>query len=260
MVDPRCRARGPDRRRARAAALAVAGAAALASCRPQASEGQLIESGGWEFYLNGEKVGTETYTLRRAGRHLQCQIQSEFPQALASARARLRLSARYRPLEFELEAQRSAAGAMHLVATMEPGVARVRLKRGELAREEKVEISPRARILEEGLVTLAQMALQGLDLRRRDSFYLPILLPQRFSEAQVEVENLGLERVQVGEEPARPLRHLRLSLAGGASDYWVDDDRRVVRYMSRVPAGDLEARRRPREEQRGAGRDGGSTP
>jgi uncharacterized protein (DUF885 family) len=249
MPDPLCKLGACGRRRALAPlAVAAAVAAALSSCRPQVPEGQLVESGAWDFYLNGEKVGTETYTLRRTGRHLQCQIQSEFPQALASARGRLRLSARYRPLEFELEAQRSPSGAMHLVATLEPGVARVRLKRGELAREDKVEISPRARLLEEGLVTLAQMALQGLDLRRRDSFYLPILLPQRFSEAQVEVENLGLERLQVGEGPMRPLRHLRLSLAGGASDYWVDEDRRVVRYLSRVPAGDLEARRRPKQE------------
>jgi hypothetical protein len=204
-----------------------------------------------DFYLNGDRVGSETYTLRRTGRHLHVQIQSEFPQALASARGRLRLSARYRPLEFELEAQRSPAGPMHLVATIEPGVAQVRLEVGELRREDKVEISPRARLLEEGLVTLAQMALQGLDLRRRDSFYLPVLLPQRFSEAQVEVSNLGLERVQVGEEPVRPLRHLRLSLAGGASDYWVDENRRVVRYLSRVPAGDLEARRRSAKEKPG---------
>jgi hypothetical protein len=241
----------PARRRSAAAALLAAGAAiaaaSLASCRPQAPEGHLVESGGWDFYLNGEKVGTETYTLRRSGRHLQCLIHSEFPQALASARGRLRLSARYRPLEFELEAQRSPSGPLHLVATLEPGQARVRLKRGELTREEKVEVSPRARLLEEGLVTLAQMALQGLDLRRRASFYLPILLPQRFSEAQVQVENLGLERVRVGDGPERPLRHLRLSLAGGASDYWVDEERRVVRYLSRVPAGDLEARRRPKQ-------------
>ena len=97
--------------------------------------------------------------------------------------------------------------------------------------------------MEEGLVTLGQMALQGLNLRR-DEFTFAVLLPQRFREVMVRVQNLGLERISVGDGPERPLRHLRLSLAGGASDYWLDDRRRVVRYLSLLPSGELEARRR----------------
>ena len=223
---------------------ALAAALAITGCRPDVpAEGNTVDSGGWDFYLNGEKIGSETYVLKRSGRQLQCTVRSDFPGVLASASSRLRLSARYRPLEFELEAQRPPGGKMLINATLEPGLARVRLTRGELVREDTVDISPRARLLEEGLVTLAQMALQGLDLRGRERFELPVLMPQRFTQASVQVENLGLERISVGDSPPRPLRHLRLSLAGGASDYWVDDERRVVKYRSQVPGGELEARR-----------------
>lgn len=232
------------RRRSVAVLLAAAIGLGSAACRPEVPpEGQVIESGGWDFFLNGEKVGSETYVLRRAGRQIQCTLRSDFPTALVTAKGRLLLSARYRPLEFELEAQRPSSGGMQILATLEPGRARVRLARGELVREDTVELSPRARVLEEGLVTLAQMALQGLDLRSRGRFELPVLLPQRFIQAGVQVENLGLERIPVGGGAPRPLRHLRLSLAGGASDYWVDDERRVVRYLSQMPGGELEARR-----------------
>jgi len=221
-------------------------AAALGACRPEPPpQGEEVESGGWDFYLNNEKIGSETYVLRRSGRQLQCTVRSELPGALASASVRMRLSASYRPLEFELEAQRSPLGRMEIRADLEPGRARVRMTRGELVREDTVEISARARLLEEGLVTLAQLALQGLDLRQRERFELPVLLPQLFTQAQIQVENLGLEKIAVGDEPPRPLRHVRLSLAGGASDYWLDDDRRVRRYVSQVPGGLLEARRQP---------------
>jgi hypothetical protein len=218
-------------------------AGGLLACRPNAPQGERIEAGGWDFYLNNELVGSETYQVRRSGRQLQCTIRSDFPEALASASARLFLSARYRPLEFELEARRPPSGEMELKANFEPRRARVWLKRGDLVREDWVQVSPGARILEEGLVTLGQMALQGLNLRR-DDFTFAVLLPQRFVEAKVRVQNLGLERIAVGDGVERPLRHLRLSLAGGASDYWVDDRRRVVRYLSRLPNGELEARRR----------------
>lgn len=235
--------------------LAAAGLAAAmlclvasAACRPEApAEGETIETGGWDFYLNGDKIGTETYVLRRSGRQLQVTLRSEFPHALVSASGRLLLSPRFRPLEFEFESQRSASERMRISVALEPARARVSLTRGELVREDTVPISPRARLLEQGLVTLAQMALQGLDLRLRERFELPVLLPQRFVQVQVEVENLGLERIAVGDGEPRPLRHLRLSLAGGASDYWVDDGRRVIRYLSMVPGGELEGRRQGAE-------------
>ncbi|MEE9218538.1 MAG: hypothetical protein V3U98_05670, partial [Acidobacteriota bacterium] len=144
----------------------------------------------------------------------------------------------------KLEATRPPGGALEVEVTLESRRARVRVRRGDLVREDWVALSPNSRILEEGLVTLGQMALQGLDLRR-DRFTLPVLLPQQFLEVEVEVENLGLERIAVGGGAERPLRHIRLSLAGGTSDYWLDDQRRVVRYLSRLPAGELEALRRP---------------
>ena len=79
---------------------------------------------------------------------------------------------------------------------------------------------------------------------RRDEFTLSVLFPQQFREVKVRVQNLGLERISIGDGPERPLRHLRFSLAGGASDYWVDDRRRVMRYLSLLPSGELEARRK----------------
>jgi hypothetical protein len=216
---------------------------AAAGCRPETPDSEMLESGGWDFYLGEKKVGSETYILRRSGRQLQCQVRSEFPEALVSAEARLRLSARYRPIEFILEAKRSGSGEMQIEARLDTTVAQVRLKRGDLVREDSVEVSPRVRLLEEGLVTLGQLALKTIDLRRHERFAVPVLLPQRFMQAEVQVENLGLEKISVGGGPERPLRHVRLSLAGGASDYWLDEDRRVVRYLSQVPAGELEARR-----------------
>jgi hypothetical protein len=243
------RSHSPGRRWIPLAAAALALVAA--ACRPEPPpQGEEIESGGWDFYLNNEKIGSETYVLRRTGRQLQCTVRSELPGALASASVRMRLSASYRPLEFDLEAQRSPLGRMEIHVEIKPGRARVRMARGELVREDMVEISARARLLEEGLVTLAQMALQGLDLRQRERLELPVLLPQLFSQAQVLVENLGLEKIAVGDEPPRPLRHVRFSLAGGASDYWLDDERRIRRYVSQVPGGVLEARRQREAERK----------
>jgi hypothetical protein len=238
------RAPRSEPRRVALAFAALLAAADLGGCKsPPPPEGQVMESGGWDFYLNGAKVGSETYILRRSGRQLQCTLRSEFPEALASAHATLLLSPRFRPLEFELESARPPGGPMKIEAHLEPGRARVRIERGELVREDSLDISPRARLLEEGLVTLGQIALQGLDLRRRDRFEIPVLLPQRFLEAQIQVENMGMERLTVGEGLPRSLRHLRFTLAGGVSEYWVDEQRRVVRYLSQVPAGELEARR-----------------
>jgi len=226
-----------------AALLLVSAVGLTPACDESVVEGGRVTSGEWDFYLNGEPVGTETYQIRRSGRQLQCTVRSEFPEGLASAKARLLLSARYRPLEFELVARRPPSGELEVKTDFEPRRARVWLKRGDLVREDWVQVSPGARLMEEGLVTLGQMALQGLNLRR-DEFTFAVLFPQRFRQVMVRVQNLGLERISVGDGPERPLRHLRLSLAGGASDYWVDDRRRVVRYLSLLPSGELEARRR----------------
>ncbi|MEE9218756.1 MAG: hypothetical protein V3U98_06780, partial [Acidobacteriota bacterium] len=70
--------------------------ALLEACQPSAPSGEKVGEGGWEFFLNGEKVGSETYLLRRSGRQLQCTIRSDFPEALVRASGRLLLSARYR--------------------------------------------------------------------------------------------------------------------------------------------------------------------
>lgn len=233
----------PIRRRFSRAVVAAATLGATAAGTVDAQSVSLDE-GVFDIYLDGERVGTERFSIRRAGAGAGARV-------IAQATIRLEPPGGTREMVVALEAEartlRPSAYQIKISGTERVEItgqllghrfsAKVVSAEGEEAREYRA--SPDALIVDRSVAHQYYFLARRLE---NGQLSAPVIVPRRGTQITMEVARLGREEIALGG--VRIEAH-RLRVTAGEGDIrhlWVDGSGRVVRLEA--PALDYRARRR----------------
>ena len=210
---------------------AVALLAALAFA-PAGGVGQsvTVDEGVFLISMNGERVGTESFSIRRSGSGEDAQIiataeiQLDLPEGLTDLRPSLHAVGR----EMSVYAyQIKVSGGQQEELTVREGdrryITRVRSERGE--REREFRAAPGTLLLDSDVAHQFHFLASRL---AAGATAIPVISPREGRQYELRVSDLGSESIQIGGASVQA-RHLRLEGEGGPRDIWIDGEDRVLR-------------------------------
>ncbi len=205
---------------------------AVASPSPSPAEAQsvTVDEGVFVISMNGQRVGTESFTIRRSGSGDDAQI-------IATAEIQLELSEGLTDLRPSLHAvgrdmavyayQIKVSGGHQEELTVREGdrryITRVRSERGE--REREFRAAPGTLLLDSDVAHQFHFLASRLT---GGATTIPVISPREGRQYELRVSEVGTESIQIGGASVQA-RHLRLQGEGGTRDIWLDSEDRVLR-------------------------------
>lgn len=210
--------------------LSVLVAAVLAGPSTVDAQSVTMDEGTFSIFVDGRRVGSESFAVRRAGSGADAQI-------IATAEIQLQLPEGRRDLRPALQAsggdmavsayQVKVSGDRQEEVTLELGerrfFTRVRTERGLQEREYRA--TPGTLLLDTGV------AHQYYFVSHRagsDATTVPVMVPREGRQFDLRITPDGTEDVEIGEEVVSA-RVLRLEGGNETRRLWVDQDGRVLR-------------------------------
>lgn len=209
-------------------------AAAVLALLPRSGKAQsvTVDEGTFLISMNGERVGTEDFTIRRSGSGDDAQviataeIQLDLPEGMTDLRPSLHAVGR----DMAVYAyQIKVSGGQQEELTVREGdsryITRVRSERGE--REREFRAAPGTLLLD------ADVAHQFHFLASRlteQVVTIPVISPREGRQYELRATEVGSESVSIGDATLQA-RHIQLEGEGGVRNVWIDSEGRVLRVV-----------------------------
>lgn len=223
--------------------------ACLVSCGCRSTPGAggqptLLDSGVWEYRLNGNPTGRESYRLLEApDGGTVCEVLVEFFAPRLLGQGKLERDAAENPTSYQFSVSSRGRPSRHVQVQFLADKIVQELRTGDDA--PKVTNFPRTeglRVIEEGVFSFDQLLLTHYDRTRKGEQHFRVFVPQFGKTADFHVSYVSEESMEVpaGKSLAT---HLRVRYEGATLDYWLDAEGRLVKYAGPAAAGTAEALR-----------------
>jgi hypothetical protein len=200
-----------------------------ASLAAAQQSGEEIDAGQFEIRIDGRRVGTEVFAVRRVDSKIRAvgRLQVEQPGGpIWPFEVRLQTNARFEPEIYEL---RFLAGPTHSVGgrRTENGIL-IRTATDEGERFKEYGTGPGTLILERGAAHHFVLLFEHLGTGGVDGRSVQIIVPSRNEVANATIRRKGQTRLSVGGADIATTLY-EVSLGGRQWDVWLDSGGRIVR-------------------------------
>jgi hypothetical protein len=195
------------------------------------AQGTSIDEGTFRLLVNGQEVGTETFTIRQTGSGADAIVTARGRVALDGQAGAQQLAATLqlagpalRPAAYEMALE--GADAQRVAGRVVGGrfSARIVSATGEQGREYLV--SEGAVVLDEGVAHHYYFLALRVDA---GSARVPVVIPRESRQVWAEVTSGGTENINVGGRTISGRRLTVTPQGGTARHVWVDAQNRVLR-------------------------------
>lgn len=231
---------GPPIRHRLSRAVVAAATLGLTAAGTVGAQSVSLDEGVFDIYLDGERAGTERFSIRRTGARViaQATIRLEPPRGTLEMVVALEAEARtLRPSAYQIKV--SGAERVEITGQLlgHRFGAKVVSAEGEEAREYRA--SPDALIVDRSVAHQYYFLARRLE---NGQLSAPVIVPRRGTQITMEVARVGREEIVLGGAPIEA-RRLRVTTGeGDIRHLWVDGSGRVLRLEA--PALDYRAVRR----------------
>jgi hypothetical protein len=199
---------------------------------PGTGEGQgvPIDEGTFRILVDGQEVGRETFSIRRAGSGADAQviataeIEMEVPEGRLDLRPALEaLGEDMAVSAYQIKVSGSRQEEVYVTLGDRRFVTRIRTEQGQQEREYRA--APGTLLLD------SRAAHQYYFVSHRagtNTVTVPVIVPRENRQYDLGITVIGTESIRVGDVPTEA-RRLLLEGDGSARDLWVDSEGRVLR-------------------------------
>lgn len=230
----------PDSRRTAAAVALVVLWAAGSAPSALAGQAQSLDQGTYLLRVEGRRVGTEAFAIRREGRDIKAvgRVSLDTTTTLTPLEVWLQTDTEYRPDLFRL---RPGAGDLRAVtAVREERRLRLQISTKAGDRFKEFMAPPELSVLEPHIAHHYLLVLRQHrgPLAADGTARIPVVVPSRSDRFTLVLRRDGEEQIQVPAGSRSAIRY-RLTLDGDEIRVWADAEGRVLRLE--VPSRDLVA-------------------
>ncbi len=206
-----------------------------------------MDEGMFVISLGGKQIGTEKFSIRSTGdkkidaeAQIELRVEREGKTYAFRTSPKLILNADLEPETYSWNQKGAQTSRLEVDFRTKPARARYHTLEGDDDVRD-FDLPKGLIVLDDNVVHHYQVVVDRFDRVASRKQIFPAFIPQEALPGVLNVEDLGLEQIDI-EGEQRELQHLMVSSDLARIDLWVDKDRHLQRVF--IPAAQLEAVRK----------------